>query len=85
MLNIKISKKALKEFKAIPKNDQRNIKEKILLLKKNFGGADVRKICNEKKVFRLRVGKFRVIFNFFDNEKIIKIKHIRRRNEKTYK
>jgi len=85
MLKIVIAKKALKELKKISQEDQKIIKEKVLFLKNGFNNLDVKRICNERKVFRLRVRNFRVIFNFLDHEKTIKIKHVRRRNEKTYR
>lgn len=42
-------------------------------------------ICLEKNYYRLRVGDIRILYQIFDDEKLILIGTVSRRNEKTYK
>ena len=55
--------------------------EKICSL--GWHGLNIKKLQGYKDIFRLRKGKFRIIF--LKNDKIIQIIDIGRRNEKTYK
>jgi len=45
----------------------------------------VRKIKGAEKVFRIRVGSFRVVYEIFDDEKLLLILQVTRRNESTYR
>ncbi len=39
----------------------------------------------ERDVYRIRVGNYRVIYKVFENEKLVLIGRVARRNEATYK
>lgn len=55
--------------------------EKILL--RNFTGLQKQKLKGYECIYRVRIGKYRIIF--YDDSKQIIIKGIKKRNEKTYK
>jgi mRNA interferase RelE/StbE len=44
----------------------------------------VRKIKGEEKTYRIRVGSYRVVYEVFDNDKLVLILQIVRRSETTY-
>jgi len=85
MFKLKIARSAMKELHNFSDTEISKIREKILELKKFPDIQNCKKLQNEEKLFRLRVGKFRVIFAVFKSEEIIKITRVRLRNEKTYK
>lgn len=60
---------AIKDLKKIPKNLIRNILEKIELLQTDLQG-DVKKLTNFTPEYRLRVGKYRILFEI-NQEKIV--------------
>ncbi len=71
MMKIKFSKDAIKQFEKLESEVQKRIKDKIRILytylaKENiipFSILDIKKLKGEWKGFyRLRVGKFRIIF-----------------------
>ncbi len=72
---IKLKPRALKDLKTL---DQKNIDQilaKIELLQDNLRG-DLKKLTNFTPEYRLRVGKYRVLFEIEGNQIIIyRIKH----------
>ena len=60
---------AIKDLKKIPQNLVRNILEKIEILQTDLQG-DVKKLTNFTPEYRLRVGKYRVLFEI-NQEKIV--------------
>lgn len=79
------SSRAWKSLAKIPKKDQEHIKNTVNLLKENprrlgviklaaFGAAD----------YRLRVGNYRILFDIWEERKILMILDIKRRTSTTY-
>lgn len=58
---IQFKPQAIKDLKKIPKNLTRNILGKIELLQTDVQG-DVKKLTNFTPEYRLRVGKYRILF-----------------------
>ena len=82
-MKILIGKIAKKELDRVSKSEILKIRSKILNLK-NFPEVDnIKKLKSFQDLFRLRSGNYRVVFKV-END-VIKITHIRLRNEKTYK
>lgn len=83
---IKFSKLSLKQLIKIPSAVK--ILDKIDLMKctSNFSKLDIKKLKNIKYQYRLRVGEYRVLFDMDENYniKIITIKEVKKRNERTY-
>ena len=73
--DIKISGKAMKDLKSIPKNQAGTILDRIETLKPDLKG-DVKRLTNFTPEYRLRVGDFRILFEIENNVIIIyRIKH----------
>ena len=69
---IEFEKQVLKYLSKIDKEISRRIIEKIEKLKNNPFPQDSKRIVNTKdKVFRIRVGEFRVLYRIKDNQIII--------------
>ncbi len=77
---ILISRSALKELKSIPKNEREAIKDKISKLAYfPLARLDVKKLKGHHNVYRLRVGDYRIIFEYIKEERTIKILKVGKR------
>ncbi len=79
-----------KSFKKIPKNSQIKIKEKLIKLSKNpYKIQGTKKLVDlkltEYPLYRLRVGKYRIIYEIRKNILIILLIRVERRKGSTYK
>lgn len=71
---------ANKEFESLNKSDQIKIKNKIEILKTDPYPAGVKKLSTTDNIFRLRTGKFRVLYTIIKQKItiiILKVGHRR--------
>lgn len=86
MYKILYSSRAAKSFKKIPKHYQINIKNKVEILSKDpHIPGTIKLIDYPAAKFRHRVGSYRILFDIDENNKILEILDIRKRDERTYK
>ena len=79
------SRKAEKSLKKIPKKDQKKIKESILKLEENpFRFGTVKLVDYPVAQYRHRVGDYRILFDIWEEKKILMILDIKRRTSTTY-
>ena len=75
--------KAVKRLNRLPDDARELIKARLRDLSKEFGKPgsklDVRKLRSEKELFRLRIGDYRVVFEFADE--VIWVARISHRRE----
>ena len=77
---ILISRSALKELKSIPKNERKAIKDKISKLAYfPLARLNVKKLKGYHNVYRLRVGDYRIVFEYIKEERTIKILKVGKR------
>jgi mRNA-degrading endonuclease RelE of RelBE toxin-antitoxin system len=83
---IKWSRKASKQLRSVPKGDGGRIVEKVEQLQSfpNVPGLDLVALENHDNGYRLRVGRYRVMFNFEDEIKIVFVEEVKKRDERTY-
>ena len=75
-----ISKKALKELRDIPGHERELIKDRISKLAFfPLARLDVQKLRGYDAVYRLRVGDYRVIFEYDKGNRLIKILKVGKR------
>ena len=75
-----ISKKALKELRDIPGHERELIKDRISKLAFfPLARLDVQKLMGYDAVYRLRVGDYRVIFEYDKGNRLIKILKVGKR------
>lgn len=74
--------KALRQLRRIP--TQKLIREKISKLVDMPNVQHVIKLQNHDYQYRLRVGDYRVFFNFDGKINIISIEEVKKRDERTY-
>ncbi|OOH90800.1 cytotoxic translational repressor of toxin-antitoxin stability system [Pasteurellaceae bacterium 15-036681] len=76
--------KAIKQLAKIP--EQQRIREKCNTLKEFPYCQNVKALTNHQYDYRLRVGNYRVFFNYGYNEtiNIVSIEEVKKRDENTY-
>lgn len=72
-----------KQLDSLPSQEYNRIRQKILDLASNPRPYGVKKLSD--KVYRIRIGRYRIIYSIFDKEKVILIDKVDRRKESTYK
>ena len=82
---VRITKKASKEMKRIPKKDARRLFFILEEFTKDPYQGDIEKIKGEDSVWRRRVGNYRIIYEIITNKKYIDIFQIRRRTTNAYR
>ena len=84
MNTVKWSMKATKQLLKIGKADQISIKDAAGNLSAMPDCTNVKALSNHAHQYRLRVGRYRVFFNFDGVVRIVYIEEVRKRDERTY-
>ena len=87
--NVTIKNKALKQAEKIPMESRVRVFAGIQNLKDSETWGDVRKLVNHIYDYRLRVGRYRVLFNLTENSDNLEIgdisvEEIKKRDDSTY-
>jgi len=75
---------ARKYLKRIPRKDADRLGEILRELAYNPYAGDIEKIEGEKDAWRRRVGAYRILYEVYDNKKLIYVSEIKRRTSSTY-
>ena len=74
----------LKLLSKIPRKDRIAIQDTIaMIVLRIFENLDIKKLKGHKDLFRVRVGRYRVVY--FDDGKDVMVRFIAIRNESTYR
>lgn len=84
MNSIEWTKKATKQLLKIDRTNQQSIFQGVQALKGFPDCVNVKALVNHEYAYRLRVGRFRVFFEFISQVKIIRIEEVKKRDEHTY-
>ncbi len=84
MNTIQWSKKALKQLRKLPPQTGKQIHEAAGKLKDFPECKNIKQLTNHEYEYRLRVGRYRVFFNFNGSVKVISIEEVKKRDESTY-
>ena len=79
MMNVIITKSAVKDFKKINDPYRNTIKEKIKTLENFPNTLQIKQLKNHDPKYRMRVGDYRILFDVTDGE--IRVARIRHRKE----
>ena len=79
-----IDGQAKKYLKRIPKKDADRIREVLREIVSNPFAGDIDKIEGDKDVWRRRVGAYRVLYEIYENKKLIYVSEIKCRTSSTY-
>lgn len=81
MYKVKANKNAVKEIKKLPKDIQILVLKKIRKLSLTPRPRGVRKIVGEEKLWRLRIGDYRLVYIIDDTAEEIEILYVRKRED----
>lgn len=84
MNTIKWETRAQKQLRRLDKLSQRQIVTAVRLLAHMPCVAQVKALIRHRYGYRLRVGNFRVLFDWRQEIKIIEIQEVKKRDEQTY-
>lgn len=86
MKTIQWNNTARKQIKKIPRNYQESIFKSVdkLELFPNCESLDIKALKNHKYEYRLRVGRYRVLFDNKEELRIIAIQEVKKRDNHTY-
>lgn len=76
--------KAAKQLRKFPVADGQNIYRSVNQLEEVENWKNVKQLKNHKYGYRMRVGRYRVLFNCENEVRIIKIEEVKKRDERTY-
>lgn len=79
IFEINIKAKSLKFISDLQKNDKKHLKEAMLVLKEDpvpIKSLDITKLKGEKNKYRIRKGKFRIVYEVIWEQKVILIHRV---------
>lgn len=75
---------AAKEFRELPVAIKRRVGAVVEVLRKNPHPAGVRKLQGHERLYRIRAGQYRVIYEIDEKAKLIRVTRVRHKRE-TYR
>ncbi len=85
MYSIEWQKKARKQLDKIADSDtRREIKNAVATLADFPSATQVKRLVNHRHKYRLRVGRYRVLFDVLDAVQIVSIEEVKKRDDRTY-
>lgn len=84
MNKINWTRKAVKQLSKISKPDQAKIYDAAQALAYMPNVQNIKGLTNHKYGYRLRVGNYRVMFDWDGSVKIVNIEEVKKRDEHTY-
>jgi mRNA-degrading endonuclease RelE of RelBE toxin-antitoxin system len=78
--------RARKQIKLIPTKEREMIFDRIDLLVDfpAVDGVDVKPLTGHQYGYRLRVGRYRILFDYNNDIQVISIQEVKKRDERTY-
>lgn len=72
---------ALRQFKKLPKEIQRRVATVIDKLERNPYPDGAKKLTNEDRLFRVRIGDYRVVYQVENKQLLVLVVRVRHRKE----
>ena len=82
---VEIAPAAGRDLKRLPLPVKRRLRDAIFDLRKEARPVGSKKITGRERSHRIRAGAFRIIYEVFDDERLIVIARVLRRTETTYR
>lgn len=82
---VELSPAAQRDLKSIPDAPKEAIAKTILGLGENPRPTGVRKISGSQRAWRIRVREYRVIYETYDDRRLVVVLRVDRRRERTYR
>ena len=78
---IKFKSSAAKEFKKLPSLIKRRIQEAVNQLTENPRPSGVVKLKGDDRLFRIRLGEYRIVYEIDDSAKLVRVTRVRHRKD----
>jgi len=78
---IKFKSSAAKEFRKLPPLIKERIREAVNQLTKNPRPSGVVKLKGEDRLFRIRIGEYRIVYEIDDSAKLVLVTRVRHRKD----
>lgn len=78
------TKKAVKQLKRVYRSDVKRIHSEAGKLSQFPNVRNVKQLTGFQYTYRLRIGNYRVFFEFEESVKVIRIEEVKKRDERTY-
>lgn len=84
MVEVLYSKKAAKQLRKLQPADSKTVRSECNKLANMPDCSNVKALVNHERQYRLRVGNFRVLFDFDGAARIVLIEEVKKRDERSY-
>ena len=78
---IKFKSSAAKEFRKLPSGIKERIREAVNQLTENPRPSGVVKLRGEDRLFRIRIGDYRIVYEIDDSAKLVRVTRVRHRKD----
>lgn len=82
---VEIAPAAGRDLKHLDKSVVSRLEPAILSLGEDPRPPGTRKIRDSENSYRIRVGEYRIIYDVYDNQKLVVVLRVERRSENTYR
>lgn len=82
--DLEIDPNFFKSLKRVPRNQAEHILRAVKELPQNPFIGDIQKMKGEENIWRRRVGAYRIFYEIYSEEKVIRVFEVKRRTSKTY-
>ena len=82
---VELTRPAQRDLRRLPYEATRRLTAHIRALAENPRPHGVRKLSGQAHAYRIRVGRFRIIYDIYDQESLLSVLKVDRRREDTYR
>ncbi len=82
---VEIAPAAARDLRSLPVRARQRIEPVILALADQSRPSGARKLQAQERAYRVRVGDYRVIYEVYDEERLVVVLRVARRSEASYK
>ena len=78
---VEFAASAAREFRALPANVKRRVTAAVDSLRTTQRPAGVRKLTGSDRLYRIRVGHYRIVYEINDKANLVRVTRVRHRRE----
>ena len=82
---VELAPSAQRDLRRLPRDVQARLAAPIQALADDARPAGVRKLRGEAQTWRIRIGPYRVVYDIHDDQALVVVLKVARRNETTYR
>ena len=79
-----IDRQAKKDLKRMPRDTAKRLLDAVTILPADPYAGDIEKIKGEERMWRRRIGAYRIIYDVSARQKLIRVYEIKRKTSSTY-